>query len=208
MCISCPATSEGVPALQFLKDAVAGFHRHELWQKRAAFLGVMNSKPLTDTQTPKRYKFAQLQRALQDAGVCLTARSLFSFSGITAKQASYLGEVIAPLSNDAFEKMAEAWSPYGAEARAPSELHNWVRAQGLPSVFPDRFQKQAALASIAESPENTLTAEEVYSMADDEAVQEAAKSFAQYKLAFVAGLPRGLQEPTAELLVGRDYLSF
>ena len=194
-------------ALHFLKKAVASFHNHKLWEKRASFLGVMTSKELKDTNVPRRYKFAEVQRALLDEGICLTPTQYVQLvSGMPAKEAALVGEIIAPLSNDYLEKTAEYAStlPEGTS----KELRNWVRAQKLPSVFPEHFLKQAALASVEEARPYTLSVQEVYDFGEDQGIRDLARQYGLYKAAFIAGLPSKTQETAAELIVGRDYLSF
>ena len=209
-CLTAPDYIQGAMnsnALYFLKEAVSNFHNAKLWQKRASFLGVMNSKELKDTHIPRRYKFAEVQRALLDAGVCLNPTQYVQLvSGLPYKQAAFVGEIIAPLSNDFLEKDAEYVPeiPQGSSR----ELRNWVYAQHLPSVFPDRFMKQAALASLEEAPPFSLSVQDVYDLQNDPQINALAKQYGLYKAAFVAGLPTNLQQTAAELIVGRDYLSF
>lgn len=201
--------AQSVRALGHLKSAVSAFHSRQLWEKRASFLGVMNAKPLTDTQFPKRYKFAEVQRALQDLKVCLTPTQFVQLiSDMPVKEASLVGEIIAPLSNDVFEKAAEIRElPLPASA-APQALYQWAFSQHLPSVDPKNFFKQAALASVTDAPEATLNTADIYALSADPYINKLAESYALYKAAFVASLPAPIQETASDLLVGRDYLSF
>lgn len=201
--------AQSVRALGHLKSAVSAFHSRQLWEKRASFLGVMNAKPLTDTQFPKRYKFAEVQRALQDLKVCLTPTQFVQLiSDMPVKEASLVGEIIAPLSNDVFEKAAEIRElPLPASA-APQALYQWAFSQHLPSVDPKNFFKQAALASVTDAPEATLNTADIYALSADPYINKLAESYALYKAAFVASLPAPMQETASDLLVGRDYLSF
>lgn len=212
MCITSPerfGDPKVARALQFLKKAVYNFHNHRLYEKRASFITLMNFKQLKNVEVPRRYKMAELQRAMVDSGCCFTPSQFIQLMrGGTIKEAALLGEIIAPLSNDLLESSGLVDTQYGASYGAPTALRNWVADQGLPSVNPENMFKQAALASCMEAPEFKFTRDEVYEMADDPDVSNLAAQFALYKLGFVSELPRDRQQIASELLVGRDYMSF
>lgn len=212
-CLTAPeylgmSKSASLAAQALLRDAVNAFHSHKLWEKRASFMGVMTSRELKDTQIPRRYKFAELQSALAEQGVCLTPSQFVKLITGNQKEAMALGEIIGPISNDILQNEQLEPVGYVKEGCANSVLRNWVREQQLPSVFPDHFLKQASLAAFEEAPDFTMTKEAVYEMANDPDVRELATQYAMYKLGFVSSLPSSLQQVASELLVGRDYLSF
>lgn len=212
-CLTAPAylgmeKSASLAAQALLRDAVDAFHSRKLWEKRASFMGVMTSRELRDTHVPRRYKFAELQSALVEQGVCLTPSQFVKLITGNQKEAMALGEVIGPISNDILQNEQLDLMGYVKEGCANSVLRNWVREQRLPSVFPEHFLKQASLAAFEEAPDFTMTKEAVYEMANDPDVRELATQYAMYKLGFVSGLPSALQQVASELLVGRDYLSF
>ena len=214
MCLTAP--SPDIPgftktsrALQYFKEAVADFHSQRMWQKRASFLGVMSFKPLEDMAAARRYKFAELHRALVDEGVCLTPSQFVQLAGdYNIKDAAFLGEILAPLSNDWLEKTADFHDPYMPADYASEGARNWVRSQHLPSMYPDKFLKQAAMASMEVAPDFTLTKNAVYEYGREPDIAKAVAQYAMYKLAFVASLPDRLQETAANLITGRDYISF
>ena len=212
MCITAPSRYENTKvaaALQCFKQAIYDFKNRRSFEKRASFIALMNFKSLKNTEFPKQYKMAELQRAMVDAGVCFTPSQFIQLMrGGTIKEASALGEIIAPLSNDMLEAAGTVETQYGASVGAPTALRNWVQAQGLPSVHPENMFKQAAFASMMEAPEFQFTKEAVYEMAEDPDVANLAAQFALYKLAFVSELPKEQRRVAAELLTGRDYMSF
>lgn len=200
---------EQVHALQLLKRAVADFHARRLWEKRASFLSVLNHIPLKKVAEAKRYSFDAVQKAFQDLHVCLTPSQFVQLTGeLPLEKAAQLGEIIAPLSNDFLEKCAAAQALPKPAVHAPEPLFHWAAAQGLPSIHPDRFFKQAALAAVSPAPDFTLSPEEVYALGEDPSIRKLAAQYALYKAAFVANLPSSLRETAAELLVGRDYTGF
>lgn len=196
-------------AVHLLKTAVADFHGRFLWEKRASFLSVLTAKPLEDIAVARRYKFAAVQRALQDLYVCLTPSQFVQLVGdMPMQKAAELGEIIAPLSNDLIEKAASVSNVPMPAVSAPDLLKQWAYRQSLPTLHPERFFKQAAKAAIADAPEFQFTTASVYNLSQDPAIAELAKEYALYKVAFVANLPEALQETAAELLTGRDYVGF
>ena len=124
------------------------------------------------------------------------------------KDAAFLGEILAPLSNDWLEKTADFHDPYMPADYASEGARNWVRSQHLPSMYPDKFLKQAAMASMEVAPDFTLTKNAVYEYGREPDIAKAVAQYAMYKLAFVASLPDRLQETAANLITGRDYISF
>ena len=200
---------EQVHALQLLKRAVADFHARRLWEKRASFLSVLNHIPLKKVAEAKRYSFDAVQKAFQDLHVCLTPSQFVQLTGdLPLEKAAQLGEIIAPLSNDFLEKCAAAQALPKPAVHAPEPLFHWAASQNLPSIHPDRFFKQAALAAVSPAPDFTLSPEEVYALGEDPSIRKLAAQYALYKAAFVANLPSSLRETAAELLVGRDYTGF
>ena len=57
-------------------------------------------------------------------------------------------------------------------------------------------------------PSVTISRENIYSFEDDETAKRLSTNYALYKAAFLSSIPESQQKSIADLLVGRDYLSY
>lgn len=194
---------------EYLSRAVTAFHTGRLWQKKSAFYAVMDTQPLKDVAVARRYKLADACKAFNDLGVCLSASQYLQLAtGLPFEKVALAAEIIAPLSN---ERFVDTMLPVmELPSQAPEKLAYWCRCQGLSSVHPNNFLKQAGQNAVRMEKNASFvwTREQIYEHDTNPNIRALSQDFAAYKLAFLQSLPADWQENTADLLVGRDYLSF
>lgn len=199
--------------IRTLFDAVNDFHYQKGWQKVANYLPVVDSSPLRNPEFMWQYKQGAVTRGLNEANICLTPTQFIQLEyGIPMEKAATLGEVIGPLSNERFKELLVAdsvYNPYMPTKYASEKIKDWCYSQKCARwQGTQNFIKQAAHNSIAPLPPQTISRETIYSLDDDDTVKEISNNFALYKVAFLSSIPESQQPRVAEMLVGRDYLSY
>ncbi|MBQ2619791.1 MAG: hypothetical protein IJF84_00460 [Thermoguttaceae bacterium] len=199
--------------LRVLFDAVTDFHDNKAWVKVATYLPVIDVKPLTNPETVWQYKQGAITKGLNDAHICLTPTQFVQLEyGLPVKEASVIGEVIGPLSNERFKELLvsdSVYNPYMPAKYAAPRIQDWCYHQKCARWNGNQsFIKQAACNSIATLPPVTMSRETIYSFDSDTTVKNISHDYALYKVAFLSSIPEGQQKQVADMLVGRDYISY
>ena len=199
--------------LRVLFDAVTDFHDNKAWVKVATYLPVIDVKPLTNPETVWQYKQGAITKGLNDAHICLTPTQFVQLEyGLPIKEASAIGEVIGPLSNERFKELLVSdsiYNPYMPAKYAAPRIQDWCYQQKCARWNGNKnFIKQAACNSLTALPPVTLSRETVYSFDSDSTIKNISQNYALYKVAFLSSIPEGQQKHVADMLVGRDYISY
>lgn len=194
-------------------DAVNDFHYQRGWQKVASFLPVIDTTTLRNPEFMWQYKQGAVTKGLNEANICLTPTQFIQLEyGLPLEKAATVGEVIGPLSNERFRELLTAdtiYNPYMPTKYAAEKIKDWCYTQKCARwTGAQNFIKQAAHNSISPLPPATISREIIYSLDDDETIKEISNNFALYKVAFLSSIPESQQKRVAEMLVGRDYLSY
>ena len=199
--------------LRIFFDAVTDFHDNKAWVKVATYLPVIDVKPLTNPETVWQYKQGAVTKGLNDAHICLTPTQFVQLEyGLPVKEAAAIGELIGPLSNERFKELLvseSVYNPYMPAKYAAPKIQDWCYQQKCARWNGNQsFIKQAACNSIATLPPMTLSRETVYSFNSNETVKNISSDYALYKVAFLSSIPESQQKQVADMLVGRDYISY
>lgn len=213
MASAYPNQANYAPLLRVLFDAVSDFHLNKSWTKTASFLPIIDSTALRKPELMWQYKQGAVTKGLNDAHICLTPTQFVQLEyGFPLEKAAMLGEVIGPLSNERFKELLATetiYNPYMPTKYAAERIKDWCQSQKCARWEGEQnFVKQAALNSVNTIPTPTLSRETIYSLIDDDAVKEVSTNFALYKVAFLSSVPEKQRNQVAEMLVGRDYISY
>lgn len=213
MASAYPNQANYAPLLRVLFDAVSDFHLNKSWTKSASFLPIIDSTALRKPELMWQYKQGAVTKGLNDAHICLTPTQFVQLEyGFPLEKAAMLGEVIGPLSNERFKELLATetiYNPYMPTKYAAERIKDWCQSQKCARWEGEQnFVKQAALNSVNAVPAPTLSRETIYSLIDDDAVKEVSTNFALYKVAFLSSVPENQRNQVAEMLVGRDYISY
>lgn len=194
-------------------DAVNDFHNNKGWTKVSSYLSAVDTEPLSSPETTWQYSSGALTKVLNDQHICLTPTQFLQVeTGLPLSKCASLGEIIGPLSNERFKELLVAddvFNPYMPQGATVEKLQNWGYRQKCARLGSESSMlKQAAHNSIAGLPPVTISRENIYSFEDDEEAKRLSANYALYKVAFLSSIPENQQKAMADLLVGRDYLSY
>lgn len=199
--------------LRVFFDAVNDFHNNKGWTKVGSYLSVVDSEPLRSPETAWQYMSGDITKTLNDQNVCLTPTQFLQVeTGLPLSKCASLGEVIGPLSNECFRTLLASesiYNPYMPTNKSIEKLASWGYSQKCARWNSESSMlKQAAHNSLTGLPPATISRENIYALQDDETVKQLSNDFALYKVAFLSSIPENQQKYVADLLVGRDYLSY
>lgn len=194
-------------------DAVQDFHNNKGWTKVGSYLSAVDTEPLSSPETTWQYSSGTLTKTLNDQHICLTPTQFLQVeTGLPLSKCAALGEIIGPLSNERFKELLvseDVFNPYMPQGQAPEKLRNWGYRQKCARLDSESSMlKQAAHNSLSGLPPVTISRENIYSFEDDETAKRLSTNYALYKVAFLSSIPESQQKSIADLLVGRDYLSY
>lgn len=194
-------------------DAVHDFHNNKGWTKVGSYLSAVDTEPLSSPETTWQYSSGTLTKTLNDQHICLTPTQFLQVeTGLPLAKCAALGEIIGPLSNERFKELLvsdDVFNPYMPQGQSPEKLRNWGYRQKCARFDSESSMlKQAAHNSLSGLPPVTVSRENIYSFEDDETAKRLSTDFALYKVAFLSSVPESEQKAIADLLVGRDYLSY
>jgi len=199
--------------LRVFFDSVTDFHNNKGWTKVGAYLPVVDTSPLSSPETTWQYTSGDITKALNDQHVCLTPTQFLQIeTGLPLSKCASLGEVIGPLSNECFRTLLvseDIFNPYMPSSHTIEKLASWgYRQKCARWDSQNSMLKQAAHNSLAGLPPATISRENIYALMDDTTVKELSNNYALYKVAFLSSIPENQQKHIADLIVGRDYLSY
>lgn len=194
-------------------DAVNDFHNNKGWTKVGSYLAAIDTEPLSSPETTWQYSAGSLTKTLNDQHICLTPTQFLQVeTGLPLSKCASLGEIIGPLSNERFKELLVAdsvFNPYMPQGGTLEKLRNWSYRQKCARLDSgSSMLKQAAHNSLGGLPPATISRENIYSFEDDETAKRLSTNYALYKVAFLSSVPENQQKTIADLLVGRDYLSY